>query len=296
MCKIGPIGLKDADFPHKYVWRWSRERGLHQHWTPYGMPRLNQTFERMVVFLYATDPDTGKRVGPHGTAVIVGLPAEGEHWYLAHIYAVSCQHVAPRGSSIVRVNTKNGGSRCLDVHPDAWQWIKGHDDLAAADITDLLDHENDDYSVLPSSFLMWKEFIVENEVGIGEDGFMLGLFADLPGKKRNLVAARFGNVSLLADDDTLIKENNNRPSHIFDMRSRPGFSGSPVFVYRTPAGDLRAASERGRWEAMQRTMQLNDIRQPWRASSHEIWEQKADGENSLSNVARYPCSPVPRHR
>lgn len=189
MCKIGPLGLKDADFPHRYAWRWSRERGLHRDWTPYGMPRLNPTFERMVFFLYATDSDTGKRIGPHGTGVIVGLPAEGEHWYLTHFYAVSCQHVAPRGSSIVRVNTKDGGSRFLDVHPDAWQWIKGHDDLAAADITDLLDPQTDDFSALPASFLMSRQFIAENEVGIGEDGFMLGLFAELPGKKRNLIAS-----------------------------------------------------------------------------------------------------------
>ena len=37
---------------------------------------------------------------------------------------------------------------------------------------------------------------------------MLGLLADQPGKKRNLVAARFGNLSLMADEDELIKQGN----------------------------------------------------------------------------------------
>ena len=84
---------------------------------------------------------------------------------------------------------------------------------------------------------------------------MLGLFAEQPGEKRNLIAARFGNVSLLAHDDLPLEQPNGfrRPSHIFDMRSRPGFSGSPVFVYRTPAGDLRSASERGRDKSMRRS-------------------------------------------
>ncbi|HEX5243569.1 MAG TPA: hypothetical protein VFW23_09945, partial [Tepidisphaeraceae bacterium] len=31
----------------------------------------------------------------------------------------------------------------------------------------------------------------------------------------------------------------NTPCHIFDMHSRPGTSGSPVFVFRTPDSDLR---------------------------------------------------------
>jgi hypothetical protein len=77
-------------------------------------------------------------------------------------------------------------------------------------------------------------------IGIGEDGFMLGLFMEYPGAARNAVAARFGNVSMLARDDLPIEsEFRTRPCHLFDMRSRPGFSGSPVFVYRTPTADLR---------------------------------------------------------
>src|ERR1700730_10815269 len=67
-----------------------------------------------------------------------------------------------------------------------------------------------------------------------------------------MIAARFGNISLLASDDAPIEQPNQqrRPSHIFDMRSRPGFSGSPVFVYRTPSGDLRYATERGRYKSL----------------------------------------------
>jgi len=89
-----------------------------------------------------------------------------------------------------------------------------------------------------------KDAISLDNIGIGEDGFMLGLFAKSPGKNTNLVAARFGNVSLLATDEAPIRQPNGsaRPSHIFDMRSRGGFSGSPVFVYRTPGGDLRMDS------------------------------------------------------
>jgi hypothetical protein len=92
-----------------------------------------------------------------------------------------------------------------------------------------------------------KEFLERANFGIGEDGFMLGLFADQPGQNRNLVAYRSGNVTLLASDDDPIRQPKGRyrPSHLFDIRSRPGFSGSPVFVYRTSSGNLRFVTAKG---------------------------------------------------
>jgi hypothetical protein len=69
---------------------------------------------------------------------------------------------------------------------------------------------------------------------------MTGLFADQHGGERNTPVARFGNLSLLADDHAPIEQPNGvlRPSHLVDMRSRTGFSGSPVALYRIPGFDL----------------------------------------------------------
>jgi hypothetical protein len=57
-----------------------------------------------------------------------------------------------------------------------------------------------------------------------------------------VISGRFGNVAMLADDDTPIRTDAgfNRPAHVIDMHSRTGFSGSPVFVYRTAYDDLQA--------------------------------------------------------
>ena len=69
---------------------------------------------------------------------------------------------------------------------------------------------------------------------------MTGLFADQHGGERNTPAARFGNVALLADENAPIEQPNGivRPSHLVDMRSRTGFSGSPLCLYRIPGVDL----------------------------------------------------------
>jgi hypothetical protein len=205
------------------------------------MPRLEPDFQNTAFVLFGVNRD-GSVGNPVGTGALVGMPARLNYGTdpTRHVYAVTNWHVACVGASIIRINTKSGKSRFLDLGPEDWTFISGGDDVAAVDITDLL-NDQDEIKVIPASQLVIDESITQFEIGIGEDGFMLGLFADQPGKDRNILAARFGNLSMLANPAEPIMQPNNvsRPSHVFDMRSRPGFSGSPVFIYRTPDGDLR---------------------------------------------------------
>ena len=248
------------------------------------MPRIYPAFSRMVFFLYGRDPNTGEVVGPQGTGILVGLPGSVGLRYDRHVYAVTCHHVAPRGASIIRINTNDGKSRWLEFEPHEWQFMKHSDDLAAVDVTDRLHQPEDDFSFLPSSLIATPDFMRDVEFGIGEDGFMLGLFANHPGKERNLIAARFGNVSLLASDDDPIRQGNEvwRPSHLFDMRSRTGFSGSPVFTYRTPAGDLRTAPMRGR-DKIIRTAEVQRLKEinPFRVREAEMYAAYEAANNTL---------------
>lgn len=247
---LWPVRFSDANFERQFAWCRSPLEGRSLRWIPFGMPRLNPVFQNAVFFLFGRDENTGElREQPEGTGVLVGYPQSRGLPYNRHIYAVTCQHVAATGgASVIRVNTRDGGSRLLEFEPQDWEFLPGADDLAATDVTDQLFPSKDEFSFVPDNLMASKEFMKSVEFGIGEDGFMLGLFADHPGKARNLVAARFGNVSLLANDDEPLEQPNGNvcPSHLFDMRSRPGFSGSPVFVYRTPGSDLRAAPLRGR--------------------------------------------------
>lgn len=206
------------------------------------MPRLNSHFKNVAFFLYGIDPQSGETTGPHATGAFIGGYTTGDVGKeILNIYAVTCQHAITSGLTIIRINTKDGKSRYIELEPHEWEVSDNGNDIAAIDITDNINDNEDVIYIIPADLIAGKDFIQDVEFGIGEDGFMLGLFAEHPGRDRNLVAARFGNVSLLAEDDVPIEQGNEnkRPSHIFDMRSRPGFSGSPVFVYRTPSGDLR---------------------------------------------------------
>jgi len=246
-----PVALRDADFSHRFVWSLTRDGRVHLKWTPFGMPRLNQRFADSAFFLYGRNPETNEIEGPRGTGVFIGLPFEDDG-YKHHVYAVTCHHVAPQGASIIRVNTKGGKARFIELEPHEWEFIPGGADLAAADISEHVDNDTDEVMLITPRLFVSREFLIREQIGIGEDGFMLGLFANHAGMKRNLIAARFGNLSLLADEDALIPQPNGniRPTHIFDMRSRSGFSGSPVFIYRTPAGDLRESADRGFWQSI----------------------------------------------
>jgi hypothetical protein len=277
------LGFQDADFEHDLAWRWSPLEGRSLRWTPHGMPRLNENFKHNVFFLYGRNPKTGEIEGPMGTGSLIGVYGEPQHRLAHNYYAVTCWHVAvDHGASILRLNTKDGQHRFIELDPMEWQFISGADDLCAADVTERLKH-TDEISFLPPSLMVTKDFIRMEQIEIGEDGFMLGLFSEQPGIRQNMVAARFGNISLLASDDAPIEQPNEqkRPSHIFDMRSRPGFSGSPVFIYRTPDGDLRNATLRGEDKTRKRNIrrsldyvgrgteiQFNDVEDDWETKSN----------------------------
>lgn len=188
-----------------------------------------------------------------GSGVVISLPASNPA-LPPHIYAVTAYHVAVSGgASIIRLNTKTGEpvqfkSRPIEYEPHEWQFVSGGHDIAAIDITDSIE-AGDWIRAARGVDFVTREFIKRVKLGLGEDGFMLGLFASHPGKKYNLPAARFGNVARLADDNHPIKQGHciAHPSHVFDIHSRPGYSGSPVFVYRTPANALTGIDSGGEW-------------------------------------------------
>jgi hypothetical protein len=203
------------------------------------MPTLRKELNDSVFYLYGRDPETGKIVGPQGTGFLVAR-AGNTAWPTAHYYAIRNWHVAVQGgASIIRFNTKDGGTRYLEYDPSDWLFNPGGDDIAAVDITADI-RETDQIFVQSEESFLTLDIIQEYVIGFGEDVFMIGMFASHHGGERNIPAARFGNLSMLANSEApiLLENGSERPAHLADMRSRGGFSGSPVFIYRTPSGNL----------------------------------------------------------
>ena len=212
---------------------------LSKRWLPYGMPQISPKIAKSTFYLYGIDPETNNYLNdPGGTGFIVtrnvGVTAP------LSVYAVSNWHVVSYGgNSNIRLNLKTGGYSFIHREPDEWQCIKKYD-LAAIDITDEINS-----GIYETSSIFEHEFISKNaienlEVTMGDDVFMVGYYVNNYGEEENLPAARFGNISRIANIDhpVCVENIGEFPCHLIDMRSRTGFSGSPVFIYRTPATDL----------------------------------------------------------
>jgi hypothetical protein len=108
-------------------------------------------------------------------------------------------------------------------------------DIAAVPVN--LDGNVHDVTSAIDSLLLTEDVAKEYDIGPGDDVFMIGRFMDHDGGKTNEPAARFGHVSTTP---TSIKQPTKSmlESYIIDVHSRTGYSGSPVFVYRTITSNL----------------------------------------------------------
>ena len=211
-----------------------------------GMPRIPPDVLHSVFYLYENRKDAEAGENPGGTGFIVSQ-------YPGHLYAVTNWHVAVNHNHpvcpVIRLNTNDGGVDVRDLGPEDWEFIPGGDDIAIYPL--ILDRTVHQFASIPSNMFAARPGIsppsmVRNAIGVGEDAFMIGLFLDHAGVTTNNPSARFGNVSMLPNQNALIEQPTGYmgESYVVDMHSRSGFSGSPVFVYRTFGADLTVSDHR----------------------------------------------------
>jgi hypothetical protein len=230
--------IHDLDFDRVPVECLSSSGCAYTRWVRIGMPRIPPNILDSVFFLYRTADDALAGRNPGGTGFVA---AHGMHPSVRH-FAVTNWHVACRdGYSVIRLKKHGGVIDILDLGPHDWTFIPGKYDVAAAPLTlDLMVHLA---RVIHTTMFEPEPAHgphISHYMGVGDDTFMLGLFVDYAGLGTTVPSARFGNISLIPDGDALIKQPTGYRglSYVVDMHSRTGFSGSPVFAYRTLGSDL----------------------------------------------------------
>lgn len=154
------------------------------------------------------------------------------------MYAVTNHHVAcTGGSSVVRVNTTDGDSEVFEFGPDEWEFDPRFD-IAVKSIS--LKSGFHAFASIPVEAFLSKSDVQRLDIGPGDDLFMVGRFVDIDVGRANSPAVRFGHLSTMP---TPVEQPNKRIADVFcaDIHSRTGYSGSPVFVYRTAFSDLEIA-------------------------------------------------------
>ena len=197
------------------------------------MPKL-KPYEWMlknVFFLYPSRSDAlaGKKFG--GTGFFITVPAKRVPGW-NHLFGVSNYHVAcSQGFSVPRVNRRDGSVEVVDLGPEDWHFLPNGPDLAIA-LMPSWDRRYYDIEGMSLESVLTREDISRFEINAGDDVFMVGRFIDFDGIGSNVAALRFGHISIL-EAVVPYATGYKGPSTVIDMHSRTGFSGSPVFVYRT---------------------------------------------------------------
>jgi hypothetical protein len=192
---------------------------------------------------------------PLGTGFFLGVPvgkAESPNVVAVVITALHViNNIEGSGQTpnkiFLRVNTKEGGVE--HIHIPTENWIK-------PDIDDQIDNGKIDaavcwfpgnnsptgkydYLLMPASNeIAFRQFLNDEDIGIGDDVFFTGLFRYHTETERNEPIVRSGIIAAMTE--TISTDFGPQHAFLVESRSMGGFSGSPVFV--TP-GFLRFDEE-----------------------------------------------------
>lgn len=87
----------------------------------------------------------------------------------------------------------------------------------------------------------------ENEVGLGEEVFVVGLFRHHHGNDKNIPIVRVGNLASVGEERVVTRDVGEMDAMLIEARSVGGLSGSPVLLnlgtVRTIGGQLKVAKE-----------------------------------------------------
>jgi hypothetical protein len=201
------------------------------------MPPIHPELLDAVFYLYPSVEAATAGEAAGGTGVFVGVPIPELPGMIA-TYACSNKHVVgASGCSVMRINRVDGNMTIIDGDPADWT-LDPHNDLAVIHVVP--DPSFKWRTISLEMFMTQAEIRDHDAIGPGDEVFMTGRFINHDGKLVNVPSVRFGHLSMMP---LAIRHPSgyDQESFAVEMLSRPGYSGSPVYVYRTPY-DLRTGS------------------------------------------------------
>src|ERR1044072_871709 len=212
------------------------------------MPRIKQQYLDCAIYLYESAESAWRGERPGGSGFLVSVREKPDVYEFlvtsnsryelppSHIYAVTNKHVARRGFPVIRLNTIDGKCDVLELDHNQWIPHPEGDDLAVCYL-DLPKNRYRYHAIETWTFV--KQVNAFNDIGAGDETFMVGRFFSHAGKQRNTPSLRFGNIAMLPFERIKLGEEvgqHMQEAFLVETRSISGFSGSPVFVYE-PTGE-----------------------------------------------------------
>ena len=189
--------------------------------------RIPDSVLNNIVYLYPSREAADNNRNEGGSGFIVAVRSAVFPRWKAFPYIVTNRHVIENGSSVVRINTTDGGVDILDLKPADWK-CSDPDDLAAIPLNASDCH---DFSMTNVDALISEEEIRAHSVGPGDAVFMVGRFGVHGGQLSNRPSVRSGIISMMPGDPIRQQDGHEQISFLVEAHSIGGYSGSPVFVY-----------------------------------------------------------------
>jgi hypothetical protein len=206
------------------------------------MPRIPEITLDGVAFLYPRAEEAHAHAKIGGTCAFIGrrVYVDGVLKPIYVPYAVSNRHVVwTGGCPVIRINRRDGGKPdVIELECDDWIVHPDGDDLAIANLTGKIDQAIHKISFIGDEKFVTPTLIQVFGIGLGEEVLMMGRLVNHQGRRENRPIVRFGSLSMMPEPIWNKGISRDQLSFVVEMRSRTGFSGSPVAVYRTIATTL----------------------------------------------------------
>ena len=189
-------------------------------------------FRKCVAFLGLQMADGTFRFA--GSLFFLGKTTEGG-LLAGSMYAVTARHVIDNirkigvTESFLRVNLKDGQAQWFKAPLNAW-FVHPADPSIDVAILPMELPEPLDHLFLPYSLCATEQDMKDNEVGVGEEVFITGLFKHHHGSRKNIPIVRIGNLACMTEEKVATNHFGEMDAFLIEARSIGGLSGSPVFL------------------------------------------------------------------
>jgi hypothetical protein len=170
-----------------------------------------------------------------GTGFYVSVPSKHPGVF-PFVYLVTSKHVIEKTAPNfwVRENLKAGG---VTLEPGDTEWV-AHPSDETVDVAVFpwkLPEDRDHLPVPKEDFASREKFGPE-QVGIGDELFLVGVFPSASGTEGNTPIVRKGNLAMLPEGKVRVKRDQREQyidAFLIEAHSFGGISGSPIFVRET---------------------------------------------------------------
>ncbi|MEX1230398.1 MAG: hypothetical protein WEB58_09165 [Planctomycetaceae bacterium] len=188
------------------------------------------------------DPHDADHKQLSGTAFLVSVPntSTKEH---RSFYFVTTRHCIERENARQPIDDKiylraNCGDSFIFIESKRSDWVMHTNRYVDVAVYPWSGTPFADVTPFPRAGFATKSVLDNEQLGIGDEVFAVGLFTKHFGSSRNAPIVRVGNIAAMPDEDVWSpgRRRVEKP-YLIECRSIGGHSGSPVFVYGDPLLD-----------------------------------------------------------